>query len=69
MKPKFELGQDVKIVADGRKGMVKNVLFDSFNGLRYQVMIKSLNFTTNEIIDGTITLKEDELELVKEDVK
>lgn len=65
MKFKFSVGDMVKL-EDGRRGVVLKVLYDSDNGTRYQVEMKSINFVTNEIVPGFITQSEGELEKYEE---
>ena len=65
MKFKFQVGDKVKL-QDGRIGDVLTVLYDSDNGTRYRVSMYSVDFVTNQPAVGAITLKEDELELHKE---
>lgn len=61
MKFKFQLEDNVKL-PDGRHGLVKKVLFDSDSGVRYQVSMNSVDFKTNEIVSGHITVAEEDLE-------
>lgn len=66
MKFKFEVGDKVEL-SDGRKGEILTVIYDSDNGTRYRVSMNSVDFKTNEIIEGAITANEDEIEKVKEE--
>lgn len=61
MKFNFSVGDVVKL-EDGRHGEVLKVLYDSENGVRYQVAMNSVDFTTNEIIPGFTTQSEEKLE-------
>lgn len=69
MEHKFNVGDKVKIVSDGRIGKILTVLFDSNNGLRYRIEMNSVDFVANEVISGAVTMTEDNLEKVKEKVK
>lgn len=61
MKFKFSVDDIVKL-EDGRRGKILKILYDSDSGVRYQVEMNSIDFVTNEIVPGHITLPEDQLE-------
>jgi len=68
MNPKFQIGDLVKVLADGEEGTVVSYQADA-SGFTYRITSKEVDIKAKEIINGFKTCKEDELELVGETPK
>ena len=60
MKIKFEIGQEVKVIADGEKGTVISFHVDE-SGVTYRITSKEVDLAKKEIVHGIKTCKEEEL--------
>lgn len=67
---KFELGQKVKVTADGEVGVVIGFSYDPVaKQVRYTLTSKEVDLGLKEVVHGVKNCLEDELETVKEKVK
>jgi hypothetical protein len=66
MEPKFKIDQLVKQIGDLDKdgGKILGYSFSPATGFIYTISSKSIDFDKKEVIDGVITLAENEIELV-----
>lgn len=62
---KFELGQKVKVVADGEVGEVLSIHVDA-DGVRYTISSREVDLGLKKVIEGIKHCKEEELEAVVE---
>jgi len=66
MKPKFEIGQTVKVKSDGEIGKVVSFSYDEVSEeFRYKVTSREVDIPAREVIHGFKTCMEEELEGVK----
>lgn len=71
MKPKFNIGDTVKVKADGEIGEVVGFSYDlsvatsKISGFRYKITSREVDFAMKEVIDGFKNCLEEELEVVK----
>lgn len=66
MKPKFEIGQKVKVSNDGEIGEVLSFSFDGEKFI-YRISSKEVDIAVKEVINGVKTCGEDELKKIKEE--